>query len=163
MRQYGLPYMGSKNTIAEDVVNAIPPGGKILDACCGGGAVLMALAMSMKFDAVVGNDVNPSVVKLLDAIFVNKGQIEYEHPEPCTRNDFLVSLQKIQNGNFDVQDCVNKFCASFGNNGKCYLYGREIEDKKILAEKMLTAPTLELRRGFYRNFVQDLQGGAVVL
>ena len=53
--QYGIPYMGSKNSIAEDVVNAIPPGGKILDACCGGGAVLMALAMIMKFDAVVGN------------------------------------------------------------------------------------------------------------
>ena len=37
MNQYGLPYMGSKNDIADDIVNAIPPGGKILDACCGGG------------------------------------------------------------------------------------------------------------------------------
>lgn len=34
----GLPYKGSKNTIANDIVKAIPRGGKILDACCGGGA-----------------------------------------------------------------------------------------------------------------------------
>ena len=37
MDRYGIPYKGSKNAIAEDVVNALPPGGKILDACCGGG------------------------------------------------------------------------------------------------------------------------------
>lgn len=29
----GLPYKGSKNTIANDIVKAIPRGGKILDAC----------------------------------------------------------------------------------------------------------------------------------
>lgn len=40
MIQYGIPYMGSKNAIAEDIVNALPPGGKILDACCGGGQCL---------------------------------------------------------------------------------------------------------------------------
>lgn len=157
--QYGIPYMGSKNTIAEDIVNAIPPGGKILDACCGGGAVMMAFAMSLKFDAVVGNDVNPSVVKLLDAIFINKGQIEYEHPEPCTRNDFLVSLQKIQNGNFDVQDCVNKFCCSFGNNGKGYIYGVDVEEYKLTAERMLTADSLKSRKEFYRKFIDICKTG----
>ena len=154
MREYGIPYKGSKNTIAEDVVNALPPGGKILDACCGGGAVLMALAMSMKYDAVVGNDLNKAVVKLLDAVLINKGQIEYEHPKPCSRNDFFVSLQKIENGDFDIQDCVNKFCASFGNDGKTYLYGRDVEDYKLTAERMLTADNLETRRKFYRKFVE---------
>ena len=159
MDRYGIPYKGSKNAIAEDVVKALPPGGKILDACCGGGAVLQALAMSLKYDSVVGNDLNPSVVKLLDAVFIHKGQIEYEHPEPCTRNDFFVSLQKIENGEFSVQDCVNKFCASFGNDGKTYLYGREIEDYKLIAERMLTAPTLEQRRRFFRQFVEICKTG----
>ena len=40
----GLPYKGSKNTIAFDIVNALPRGKKFLDACCGGGAILMAAA-----------------------------------------------------------------------------------------------------------------------
>ena len=150
--QYGIPYMGSKNTIADDIVNAIPPGGKILDACCGGGAFLMAAAMSMRWSAVVGNDINPATIKLLDAVLINKGQIEYEHPAACSRVDFFNSIQRIKNGDFDVQDCVNKYCASFGNDGKSYIYGECIEEYKLIAEKMLTAETLSERRSYYRKF-----------
>lgn len=56
----GLPYKGSKNTIAEDLVKCLPRGKKLLDACCGGGAVLMAAAMSNRWEKVVGNDLNPA-------------------------------------------------------------------------------------------------------
>lgn len=156
-KNYGLPYKGSKSDIAEDIVNAIPPGGKILDACCGGAAFLQCAAQSLRFNSVVGNDINPAVVKLVDAVFIHKGQIEYEHPLACSRNDFFLSLQKIENGNFEIQDCVNKFCASFGNEGKSYLYGKDVEDYKLIAEKMLTSPTLEQRRSFYRKFVEICQ------
>ena len=148
----GLPYKGSKNTIAEDIVNRIPRGGKILDACCGGGAFLMAAAMSMRWDKVVGNDLNPATIALLDAVLIHKGQIEYEHPPICTRQDFFNSLQRIENGDFTIQDCVNKYCASFGNDGKTYLYGKQIEEYKLAAEQMLTADTLDQRRKFYRKF-----------
>lgn len=41
----GLPYKGSKNTIAVDLVKCMPRGKKLLDACCGGGAVLMAASV----------------------------------------------------------------------------------------------------------------------
>ena len=148
----GLPYKGSKSSIAGDIVKKLPPGGKILDACCGGGAVLMALAMSLKYDKVVGNDLNAATIRLLDAVLINKGQIDYEHPSPCSRDDFFNSLQRIENGDFDIQDCVNKYCASFGNDGKTYLYGEQIEQYKLITERMLTAPTLSERRKFYRKF-----------
>ena len=148
----GLPYKGSKNTIAEDIVKKIPRGGKILDACCGGGAFLMAAAMSLRWEKVVGNDLNPATITLLDAVLIHKGQIEYEHPPVCTRDDFMNSLQRIENGDFSIQDCVNKYCASFGNDGKTYLYGNKIEEYKLAAEQMLTADTLDQRRKFYRKF-----------
>ena len=148
----GLPYKGSKNTIAEDIVNRIPRGEKILDACCGGGAFLMAAAMSLRWEKVVGNDLNPATIALLDAVLIHKGQIEYEHPPVCTRDDFANSLQRIENGDFTIQDCVNKYCASFGNDGKPYLYGKQIGEYKLAAEQMLTADTLDQRRKFYRKF-----------
>ena len=72
----GLPYKGSKNTIAEDIVKCLPRGGKLLDACCGGGAVLMAAAMSLRWEKVVGNDLNPATIALLDAVLIHNGQIE---------------------------------------------------------------------------------------
>lgn len=123
----------------------------------------MAMAMSNRWNAVVGNDLNPATIRLLDAVLIHKGQIEYEHPAPCSRNDFFVSLQKIKNGDFDIRDCVNKYCASFGNDGKTYLYGEEIERAKVSAETMLTAPTLEQRRHAYRDFMRCLidEGGGV--
>ena len=152
----GLPYKGSKNTIAEDLVKCLPRGKKLLDACCGGGAVLMAAAMSGRWDKVVGNDLNAATIALLDAVLIHKGQIEYEHPQICTRNDFFHSLQRIDNGDFTIQDCVNKYCASFGNDGKTYLYGADIDEFKTTAEMMLSSRKLEDRNYFYRKFIRFL-------
>ena len=149
----GLPYKGSKNTIAEDLVKCLPRGKKLLDACCGGGAVLMAAAMSGRWEKVVGNDLNAATIALLDAVLIHKGQIEYEHPTVCTREDFFHSLQRIKNGDFTIQDCVNKYCASFGNDGKTYLYGADIEECKTTAEMMLSSSKLEDRRHFYIKFI----------
>lgn len=152
----GLPYKGSKNTIAEDLVKCMPRGKKLLDACCGGGAVLMAAAMSGRWEKVVGNDINAATVALLDAVLIHKGQIEYEHPTVCTRDDFFHSLQRIENGDFTIQDCVNKYCASFGNDGKTYLYGADIEECKTTAEMMLSSSKLEDRLHFYMKFMRFL-------
>ena len=149
----GLPYKGSKNTIANDIVKALPRGKKLLDACCGGGAILMAAAMSGRWEKVVGNDLNAATIALLDAVLIHKGQIEYEHPPVCTRDDFFHSLQRIENGDFTIQDCVNKYCASFGNDGKTYLYGADLEACKTTAEEMLAGATLENRRHAYRKFI----------
>ena len=149
----GLPYKGSKNTIAEDLVKCIPRGKKLLDACCGGGAVLMAAAMSGRWEKVVGNDLNAATIALLDAVLIHKGQIEYEYPPVCTRDDFFNSLQRIDNGDFTIQDCVNKYCSSFGNDGKTYLYGKDIEECKTTAEMMLSSRKIEDRRRFYRKFM----------
>lgn len=152
----GLPYKGSKNNIAEDLVKCMPRGKKLLDACCGGGAVLMAAAMSGRWENVVGNDLNASTIALLDAVLIHKGQIEYNHPHVCTRQDFYNSLQRIANGDFTIQDCVNKYCASFGNDGKTYLYGADIEELKTTAEMMLSSSKLEDRLYFYRKFIRFL-------
>lgn len=152
----GLPYKGSKNTIAFDIVNSIPRGGKILDACCGGGAFLMAAAMSMRWDKVVGNDLNPATIALLDAVLIHKGQIEYEHPPICTRQDFFNSLQRIENGDFTIQDCVNKYCASFGNNGQTYLWNEDIEKIKVNIEDALCNTSLNNRRLAFRKFISFL-------
>ena len=154
----GLPYKGSKNTIAEDLVKCMPRGNKLLDACCGGGAVLMAAAMSGRCDKVVGNDINADTIALLDAVLIHKGQIEYEHPPVCTRDDFFHSLQRIANGDFTIQDCVNKYCASFGSDGKTYLYGYDIEECKTTAEMMISSSKLKDRRHFYGKFMGFLLG-----
>ena len=153
---FGLSYKGSKNNIAVDLVKCLPRGKKLLDACCGGGAVLMAAAMSNRWEKVVGNDLNPATIALLDAVLIHKGQIEYEHPPICTRQDFYNSLQRIANGDFTIQDCVNKYCASFGNNGHTYLWNEDMEKIKVNIEDALCNTSLNNRRLAFRKFISFL-------
>lgn len=90
----GLPYKGSKNTIAEDIANRIPRGKKILDACCGGGAFLMAAAMSLRWEKVVGNDLNPATIALLDAVLIHKGRTPARlHTRRFRRQNFCKKLK----------------------------------------------------------------------
>ena len=156
---YGLPYKGSKNTIAQQVVAALPRCDWFLDACCGGGAITQCAAMSGRFKHVVGNDKNAAVVDLLEAVLVTKGQLDFEHPRPCSRRDFAESLERIRSGTYTLWDVVNKLCASFGNDGRTYLYGKDIEDFKLTAERMLTEWTLAGRREAYRQFIGMLTTG----
>lgn len=158
---YGMPYKGSKNTIAQQVVAALPRCDRFLDACCGGGAITQCAAMSGRFKHVVGNDRNAAVVDLLEAVLVTKGRLDFEHPRPCSRRDFAESLERIRSGTYTLWDVVNKLCSSFGNDGRTYLYGEDIEDFKLTAERMLTERTLAGRREAYRQFIGMLTTGRV--
>lgn len=37
--RYGIPYMGSKNAIADDIVNILPKADNLYDLFCGGCAI----------------------------------------------------------------------------------------------------------------------------
>ena len=39
MARYGICYMGSKNSIAEEIVNLLPKADNLYDLFCGGGAI----------------------------------------------------------------------------------------------------------------------------
>ena len=49
MERYGIPYMGSKNLIAEWVVGNLPAGGTLYDLFAGGCAVTHRALLSGKF------------------------------------------------------------------------------------------------------------------
>ena len=51
---YGLPYKGSKNSIAKAIVDALPAGDNFCDCCCGGGAILQAAVLFDLVDQLLG-------------------------------------------------------------------------------------------------------------
>lgn len=159
---YGFPYKGSKNTIAEQVVDLLPKCDRFLDGCCGGGAVTQAAFMSGKFKTINANDIEPSVVMLLEAVMLRFGEVRYEEKQVTTRDDFLESLRRIKEGRFTVDDCVNRFCYSFGYNGRDYLWSKEKEELKYTVTQMLVAPTVHERRMKYREFLGKLKAKFLV-
>ena len=115
--RYGVPYKGSKNQIAEGVVDNLPKAEYFVDLFCGGCAVTHRALISGKYQRFITNDIDGRMPKLfLDAVH-GKYTVE-NHPEWVSREEFEARK---------AEDAYIATVWSFGNNGKDYVYGREVE------------------------------------
>ena len=118
--RYGVPYKGSKNQIAEWVVDNLPKAEYFVDLFCGGCAVTHRALISGKYQRFIINDIDGRMPKLfLDAVH-GKYTVE-NHPEWVSREEF----HRLKDS-----DAYVAMIWSFGNNGKDYIYGADIEDMK---------------------------------
>ena len=116
--RYGVPYKGSKNKIAEWVVSMLPGRKHFYDLFAGGCAVTHAAMLSGKFGTFTINDIDGGGPSLfLDAV---RGKFRDER-RWISRGDF----QRLKG-----TDPYVRLCWSFGNNGRDYLYSREVEPWK---------------------------------
>ena len=113
---YGLPYKGSKNKLAPKIFELFPQKKNFYDLFCGGGAVTHFALLSNKFEKVYQNDINKDCLDL----FIDAAKGKYRNETRwISREDFLNSNEPYV-----------KYCWSFGNNLRNYLYGEEIEPYK---------------------------------
>ena len=140
--KYGLPYKGSKNSIAQKIVDALPKGESFCDACCGGGAILMASALSGKYARVTGYDVNEAIIGLIRATMIDFGTIDYEHDLPSVdRKAFF----EARNRSAGISDWLVRYCYSFGNDGQTFLWSDEMHEGFRLLEDAIRGKTLDER------------------
>lgn len=112
---YGLPYMGSKNSIAPKIISVLPKAENFYDLFCGGCAITECAMLSKKWNKIYFNDLDGDVPQLfLDAI---DGKYK-DRKEWVSREDFFRLKDK---------DAYIRLAWSFGNKGNSYLYSREIE------------------------------------
>ena len=138
--RYGIPYQGSKSTIAEWVVDNLPSATLFIDLFAGGCAVTHAAMLSGKYQRFMANDLTEA-----PEIFKQAAQGEFKGLSTVlTREEFQQS-----------DDDVLKLLYSFGNNRTDYLWSRELEPVKVAASRMLAAPSLHERRMAYRTFLRE--------
>ena len=118
--RYGLPYKGSKNAIAEWIVANLPLTDTFVDLFCGGGAVTHCAMLSRKFKHFIMNDIDGRLPVLFKDCAYGKYTIK-NHSEWIDRNAF----HKMKD-----TDAYIALVWSFGNNGKDYIYGADIEPFK---------------------------------
>ena len=58
---YGIPYRGSKNKIAEDIIEMLPPGHRFVDLFAGGCAMTHAAYLTGKYSKFLCNDKYPVI------------------------------------------------------------------------------------------------------
>lgn len=51
---YGVPYKGSKNRLAKDLIDVLPAGKRLVDLFGGGGAISHCAVLSDKWDSCSG-------------------------------------------------------------------------------------------------------------
>lgn len=115
---FGMPYKGSKNAIAQHIIDMLPPADHFYDLFGGGGAVSHCAALSGKFKYIHYNELNHIVFEC----FVNSTKGYYQNESRwISRKDFLTLKES---------DPYAAICFSFGNNLRGYAYGEDIEDYK---------------------------------
>ena len=120
MGRWGLPYMGSKNAIAQWVVDVLPAGENFVDLFAGGCAVTHCAANSYKWEKFIVNDIAPGLTQFFVDVIHGDYTVE-KHPEWISRAEFDAKK---------ATDAYIGYCWSFGNNRVDYMYGREIEPFK---------------------------------
>lgn len=144
-KKYGLPYRGSKNTIARWVVEHLPDADTLVDLFCGGCAVTHAALESGRFRRVIANDIQGDV----PALFLAAAQGQYTtqtRPEWISREDFFAHKDA---------DAYVRYCWSFGCGGEDYLYAREIEPFKRRVHELIFGTTVSARHAAWRAFVRE--------
>lgn len=142
--RYGLPYKGSKNAIAEWVVDILPEADTLVDLFAGGCAVTDCAMRSSKWRHFIINDIEADVTQL----FVDAINGKYKDDDRWISRDTFNLLKG--------SDPYIRYCWSFGNNGRNYLYSRELEPYKESMHHLMYASTVKERRLAYKTCLKEL-------
>ena len=139
---YGLPYKGSKNSVAKWVISNLPASHTFVDLFAGGCAVTHAAILSGKFGRFIANDITEYPQVFRDAI-------DGKYRNECrwiSREDFF-RLKDI--------DPYVRLCWSFGNDMKTYMYAPEVERFKKHMHAIFSAGTPTSARLAWKGFVRE--------
>lgn len=146
-RTLRIPYPGSKNLIANEIISAILSYSKkrerFIDLFTGGGAMIYGMKQHSYFKEYVGIDINKELIDLhnnlstLDLMYVAKN--------PCllTKANNLKSIYPFLKNIDEIENkykFIFKIVYSFGNNMINNLWGADISIKYDLSYKLLNEP-----------------------
>lgn len=115
---FGLPYLGSKNSIAKWVCDILPNANTLYDLFAGGGVITHCASLNQKYNNYIVNDLNSLCINGLKMAY--NGEFKNE-TRWISREDFF----KLKDTDYYVACCF-----SFGNDFKSYAYGKETEQLK---------------------------------
>ena len=145
-RNYGIPYMGSKNRIAKKIIDFLPAGETLIDLFGGGGAITNCANESNKWGHIIYNELNELPYKC----FLKALRGEYENEDRWISRQDFIALKDTD----EYAAC----CFSFGNNFRNYMYNEKIEPYKRAYHYAIVLDDFQpLSELFDKNTVASLQ------
>ncbi len=138
MKNLGMPYQGSKNKIATQIVEHFPPADTFVDLFFGGGAVTHAAMLSGKFHNFLANDLRKTPQAWNRAV---EG-IGNEYDRFVSKEEFLAS-----------DDMIVKMIWSFGSSCKSYA----VTGIHELAARMIMSDSVEGRYSAWLKFLKIVE------
>ena len=126
--RYGVGYKGSKSRIAKEIIDILPSGNRFIDLFGGGGAMSHCAALSGKYKQVIYSDVDSSITELVKNLFNGVYYNRIDLFEWVSRDRFYAEKET---------NPIVKWCWSFSNNGKDYLYSLDKEPQKEAIHKAI--------------------------
>lgn len=141
--KYGLPYQGSKNRIADKIIDILPPAHTLVDLFAGGCAITHAALLSGKYQRIIANDLSQ-----FPALFIGaaKGTLDLT-PRWIDRETFHETK---------ASDPLTALIYSFSNKTDTYAFSREIEPYMHAVFKVITSETIEELRLAFRIAITEL-------
>ena len=139
---YGLPYTGSKNTIAEKIIKHFPEADTLVDVFFGGGAITHCAIVNNKFKNYIANDIRTTPQFFKDCV-----------DGKYSNNLRWVSSEDFRNSSRD--DWFVRLLWSFSNNCNGYLYGKANEIHKKAFHYAICFDDFSLLEGIYPQYVCD--------
>lgn len=119
-KSFGIPYMGSKNKIAEWVVSHLPRAEHFYDLFAGGCAISHCAILSRKWKKVHVNDINP----VMPSLFIDAINGKFKDETRWIGHDEFFRLRRTGDAYVDI-------CFSFGSRyGNTYAYSKDLEPIK---------------------------------
>lgn len=143
MISYGVPYKGSKNTIAERLLEHIPPATHLYDVFAGGCAMSHAAMLSRRYGHVHANDIPGLGIRLFD--LARRGELGDVGSWWVGREQYSELL--------NIDPYVSH-CWSFSSKPSSYMFGKESEPYEYAAWAAVAKGDFAPLRGLFPELAE---------
>ena len=134
----GIPYQGNKGQKAQQIMDILPSGKRLIDLFGGGGSISLFATQQDKWQQIIYNELNRDIYQMFTEFIINHNQIDLTAFAVPNRERFFDALKKTDR---TLADNIILTCWSFSNDRRSFLWGKKNEIKILVSRALFFGDT----------------------
>lgn len=134
----GIPYQGNKGQKAQQIMDVLPCGKRLIDLFGGGGSISLFATQQDKWQQIIYNELNHDIYQMFTEFIINHNQIDLTAFAVPNRERFFDALKKTDR---TLADNIILTCWSFSNGRRSFLWGKKNEIKILVSRALFFGDT----------------------